>query len=44
MTWHDVEILFAGAVFVYCIAVMIGLSLRAAYYSLEQLIERWIQR
>ena len=44
MTWHDIEILFAMVVFAYSITVMLSLSLRAAYFSLERLIEEWMRR
>ena len=44
MAWHDFEILFAMVVFAYCITVMISLSLRAAYFNLERLIEEWMRR
>jgi len=44
MTWHDFEIAFALVVFAYSMCVLIGLSLRAAYYSLSQLVERWMNR
>jgi len=44
VAWHDFEIAFALLMFAYCICVLLGLSLRAAYYSLERLIDAWVQR
>lgn len=44
MTWHDFEILFAMAVLMYCLSVMLVLSLEAAWFAFTKLIDSWMNR